>query len=353
MSFCYFLNSINSVNVEIICPPLLFAPIVPKQKEKESARVKEPVLNGVEGSCVLNSTISEQPECGGLDNGEAVNVEQNDDVAEERDSSDDDSVKDVHFNDSEEKRDLGIDDGFNMPEMGEVETTLNEQVQNMKVKYVAVRVGYGSPIKNTKRRSGVNENGNAGGNVATEPVVNEGGSAGGNVATEPVVNEGGSSGVVNEGGSAGGNVGVETVVNEGGSFGGSETANGAGDGVTSGNVEAFAPPDVVGGSETFRVKTLVPRHKCGRTFNNKNANSRWIAKVVVEKFRTSSKVTLSEIVDDIIKNYSAGGSGTPTESNQNAGGSGTHIVEGYVDASRAPDANGGGSTDAAGTTNSG
>ncbi|KAJ1382809.1 hypothetical protein SESBI_43931 [Sesbania bispinosa] len=135
---------------------------VPKQKEKESAHVKEPVLNGVEGSCVLNDTASEQPECGGLDNGETVNVEQNEDVAEEKDSSDDDSVKDVHFNDSEEEK--------------------------------GPWVGYGSPIKNTKRRSGVNESGNAGGNVAIEPVVNEGGSDGGNVDAEPVVNEGGSAG---------------------------------------------------------------------------------------------------------------------------------------------------------------
>ena len=32
----------------------------------------------------------------------------------------------------------------------------------------------------------------------------------------------------------------------------------------------------VGGSETYRVKTLIRRHKCGRVFGNKNANKDWI-----------------------------------------------------------------------------
>ncbi|KAJ1428939.1 Transposase, MuDR, plant [Sesbania bispinosa] len=57
----------------------------------------------------------------------------------------------------------------------------------------------------------------------------------------------------------------------------------------------------VGGSETFRIKTLHGRHKCGRVFNNKNANSKWIAKVVVDKFRTSSNVKLTKIIEDVRK----------------------------------------------------
>ncbi|KAJ1428828.1 hypothetical protein SESBI_08938 [Sesbania bispinosa] len=127
----------------------------------------------IEGSCVLNVIVSEQPDCGGSD---LTRVRQSiyENIDEKGDSTDDDSVKDVHFDDSEEERDLGIDDRFNMPEIGEAETTLNEQVQNIK--------------------SVVNEGGNVGGLVPVELVVNEGGSAGGNVAAQTVVNEGGSSG---------------------------------------------------------------------------------------------------------------------------------------------------------------
>ncbi|KAJ1410545.1 hypothetical protein SESBI_21859 [Sesbania bispinosa] len=41
-----------------------------------------------------------------------------------------DSVRDVHFDDSEEERAIGADDGFSMPEVGQVEADLNERVRN-------------------------------------------------------------------------------------------------------------------------------------------------------------------------------------------------------------------------------
>lgn len=62
----------------------------------------------------------------------------------------------------------------------------------------------------------------------------------------------------------------------------------------------------VGGKTTFRVKTLVSEHTCGRVFDNKNAGSSWVAKAVLDKFRSSQRVTLNEIIDDIRKNYSTG-----------------------------------------------
>ncbi|KAJ1397079.1 Transposase, MuDR, plant [Sesbania bispinosa] len=39
--------------------------------------------------------------------------------------------------------------------------------------------------------------------------------------------------------------------------------------------EFLALVSKVGGSSTYRMKTLVPTHTCGRVFNNKNAKSKW------------------------------------------------------------------------------
>ena len=62
----------------------------------------------------------------------------------------------------------------------------------------------------------------------------------------------------------------------------------------------------VGGSHTFRVKTLVDGHSCDRVLRNQNANKYWVSKVVVEKFRNVGKITANEIIDDIKKTYSVG-----------------------------------------------
>jgi len=62
----------------------------------------------------------------------------------------------------------------------------------------------------------------------------------------------------------------------------------------------------VGASHTFRVKTLVDTHSCGRVFGNQNSNKDWVSKVVVDKFRNVDKMTTNEITDDIKKTYSAG-----------------------------------------------
>ena len=59
-----------------------------------------------------------------------------------------------------------------------------------------------------------------------------------------------------------------------------------------------------GGTHTFRVKTLVPQHTCGRVFDNKNANSKWVAKVMVDKLRNNSKVTIRDIIGEIRGSYS-------------------------------------------------
>ncbi|KAJ1424435.1 hypothetical protein SESBI_11625 [Sesbania bispinosa] len=62
----------------------------------------------------------------------------------------------------------------------------------------------------------------------------------------------------------------------------------------------------VGGAETYRMKTLIPRHTCGRVFNNKNAKSVWVAKKMVDKFRRGTGVSISDIIDEVRTNYSTG-----------------------------------------------
>ncbi|KAJ1381097.1 hypothetical protein SESBI_45445 [Sesbania bispinosa] len=51
---------------------------------------------------------------------------------EDENDSSDESLHNVHFDDSEEERDLGSDDGFKLPEVGVADAALNEELQKMK-----------------------------------------------------------------------------------------------------------------------------------------------------------------------------------------------------------------------------
>ena len=58
-------------------------------------------------------------------------------------------------------------------------------------------------------------------------------------------------------------------------------------------------------STTFKVKTiLLPKHKCGRSFKSKNAKASWVSKVIEDKMKFHSKMNIAEIVSDIKTNYS-------------------------------------------------
>ncbi|KAK7314304.1 hypothetical protein VNO77_39520 [Canavalia gladiata] len=73
-----------------------------------------------------------------------------DDNEEEFDTIND-SINDVHFEDNEEERDTGADDGFNLNEIGEAEIALNEKIHNIKT--------YGSPhLKKQNARKNVKQN---------------------------------------------------------------------------------------------------------------------------------------------------------------------------------------------------
>ncbi|KAJ1378885.1 hypothetical protein SESBI_47404 [Sesbania bispinosa] len=61
-----------------------------------------------------------------------------------------------------------------------------------------------------------------------------------------------------------------------------------------------------GRTTTYRLKTLVRRHTCGKVFGNNNAKVSLMAKVLVNKMRFNNKVTLKEVMDDIRTAYSTG-----------------------------------------------
>ncbi|KAJ1382193.1 hypothetical protein SESBI_44480 [Sesbania bispinosa] len=187
-----------------------------------------------------------------------------------------DSKRDVHFDDSEEERAQGADDVFNHAEVGQAETELNEKVNNMK-----------------GETSGVDRDGG-----------NEG--IRGNVGGFPPPN-------------------VENMYTIEEEYESEELLSGADSRCNVHKEVKFVKNDLVraravctrkfpftvlcskvGGTKTFRIKTLHGRHMCGRVFNNKHANSKWIAKVVVDKFMTSSNVKLTEIIEDVQKNYGDG-----------------------------------------------
>lgn len=61
----------------------------------------------------------------------------------------------------------------------------------------------------------------------------------------------------------------------------------------------------VGGSHSFRVKTLKPKHTCCLTFNSTMASSKWVAEKVVDSMRTNPNIKLSEVIEEVRKNYMA------------------------------------------------
>ncbi|KAJ1431586.1 hypothetical protein SESBI_07123 [Sesbania bispinosa] len=89
-------------------------------------------------------------------------------LAEEDVYSSDESVKGVYFDDSEEERDMG-DDGFNLPDVGAAEATLNEELQKMKELNALTQEDdmFGPQVKR-KKRSGTRSRRN-------HPVIDESG----------------------------------------------------------------------------------------------------------------------------------------------------------------------------------
>ncbi|XP_058726497.1 uncharacterized protein LOC131597850 [Vicia villosa] len=57
---------------------------------------------------------------------------------------------------------------------------------------------------------------------------------------------------------------------------------------------------------TFAIKTIVDKHTCARVLDNTSANSRWVAKAVLNKMQSSQNVRITDIIQDLRQNYSAG-----------------------------------------------
>lgn len=62
----------------------------------------------------------------------------------------------------------------------------------------------------------------------------------------------------------------------------------------------------VGQTHTYRLKTYKGRHTCGRVFNNKNANSKWVSKLVAERLMSTNKVKIVEVMTEIKRKYATG-----------------------------------------------
>ncbi|XP_058734066.1 uncharacterized protein LOC131605767 [Vicia villosa] len=62
----------------------------------------------------------------------------------------------------------------------------------------------------------------------------------------------------------------------------------------------------VGHKHTYAIKTIKDTHTCARVLDNKSASSKWVAKAVVKKMRTSDKVRICDIIQDMRQNYSVG-----------------------------------------------
>lgn len=62
----------------------------------------------------------------------------------------------------------------------------------------------------------------------------------------------------------------------------------------------------VGEKSTFWLKTLELKHTCARVCYNKKTKTRWVVKVLVDKFRTSERFTLTHIIQEIKPTYGIG-----------------------------------------------
>lgn len=62
----------------------------------------------------------------------------------------------------------------------------------------------------------------------------------------------------------------------------------------------------VTGSHTFQVKIVNEKHECGRVFDNSNAKARWVAKVIVDKLKSNSKISVDEIIVVMKNTYDIG-----------------------------------------------
>lgn len=55
---------------------------------------------------------------------------------------------------------------------------------------------------------------------------------------------------------------------------------------------------------TFKVKTLKPKHTCGMVIENKNAKSKWVVKKILERMTNDNDMKLDQVIDEGRTRYS-------------------------------------------------
>jgi len=55
---------------------------------------------------------------------------------------------------------------------------------------------------------------------------------------------------------------------------------------------------------TFKVKTLKPKHTCGKVIENKNAKSKWVAKKILGRMTNDNDMKLDQVIDEVRTRYS-------------------------------------------------
>ncbi|KAK2366668.1 hypothetical protein QL285_080025 [Trifolium repens] len=73
-----------------------------------------------------------------------------------------------------------------------------------------------------------------------------------------------------------------------------------------GNCDFLALVSKVGNKETYRLKKYKGPHTCPRVTNNKTATSKWVAKTVAKRLAITDTVKVREIVYEIKSTYSVG-----------------------------------------------
>ncbi|KAJ1420616.1 hypothetical protein SESBI_14189 [Sesbania bispinosa] len=117
----------------------VYVPLLSNKPVEENVQVNDLEVNEVHANenqtkvpvSVLNYEMSSE----GMDDIDMENDENGETELEVDSDYSEDSMKGVQFDDNEEERSIGANDWFRMPEMGQVETDLNENVMNMKVKH--------------------------------------------------------------------------------------------------------------------------------------------------------------------------------------------------------------------------
>ncbi|KAJ1428961.1 hypothetical protein SESBI_08681 [Sesbania bispinosa] len=164
------------VNPDVGCEQLNDT-VVDKVNEVVNEDVGCEQLNDAGGDKVndmANDMVNEDMGLGQLNDTGVDKAQHGSDAEDESDASEE-SIRDVHFDDSEEERALGADDGFNYGDVGQAEAELNEKLENMK-----------KGVRGTNERGETSGVHRSGGNEGTAANVDTSAQDGDNAEATPI-----------------------------------------------------------------------------------------------------------------------------------------------------------------------